>query len=224
MKTYLGNLGLFGKQAGYRCALRCSLIVSLLTIFLTAAIPQEAIADTEQVANDAVRSFWSKCQPDMNSTTADSFVRIRYFGQDARVADLLVNLIAVGEKTGTFTSPWIFEGNRNETPVLGGYTVVTDIAGNPRLLLRTTAVRTMRFDEISEAETLVDGPAVRMLDVWRQVHWAYFERELASLNRTPSTDMPVTVEEFEVVCDSDKTVCRWRMMRFAASGVNANQT
>ncbi len=139
----------------------------------------------------------------MNSATADSFFRVRHFGQDARVADLLVSLIAAREKTGTFTSPWIFEGNRNEAPVLGGYTVVTDFAANPRLLLRTTAVRTMRFDEISEAETLVDGPAVRTLGVWRQVHWAYFERKLAKLDRTPSPDMPVTVEEFEVVCDSN---------------------
>lgn len=156
----------------------------------------------EPLANDAVRGFWTKCQRDIDPAARKGSFRVRHFGEDARVASLLVDLIVAEQKTGTFTSPWIFEGNANERPVVGGYTVVTDFDANPRLLLRTTAVRTMRFDEISEAETRVDGPAVRPLEAWRRVHWAYFERKLAELNRKPSLDMPVTIEEFEMVCDA----------------------
>jgi len=172
----------------------------LLALVLLMAKPITVIADTNSMANDAVRTFWSECQHEKNLATASDVLRVRHFGQDSRVADLLVGLIASGNKTGTFTSPWLYAGKPNETPVVGGYTVVTSFLAEPRLLLRTTAIKTMRFDEIGAAETRVDGPAVRALEVWQRVHWAYFGRELAKLNRTPSQDMPVTVEEFEVVC------------------------
>jgi len=169
------------------------------------ATPITVIADTNSTVNNAVRTFWNDCQGEMKSPPANDFFRVRHFGQDSRIADLLVSLISTGNKTGTFTSPWLFDGKPNETPVVGGYTVVTSFLAEPRLLLRTTAVNTMRFDEISEMETRVDGPAVRALDVWRRVHWAYFGRELEKLDRVPSLDMPVTVEEFEIVC-VDETI------------------
>ncbi len=188
MKSSLGNIGRVG----------------LLAIFLTVAIPIETVADTNRTVSEAVPVFWSECQLKISPPPASDFFRVRHFGEDARVADLLVGLIASGQKTGTFTSPWLFEGKPNETPVVGGYTVVTNFLAEPRLLLRTTGVSTMHFDEISEKETSLDGPAVRNLDVWRRVHWAYFGRKLADLDRKPSPDMPITIEKFEVVCVSDE--------------------
>jgi len=146
-------------------------------------------------------SFWSKCQQARNLEMTTETPRIRQFGRDKRVSSMLIELIAAGEKNGTFTSPWIFEGDWNTTPVVGGYSIVTDLDAKPRLVLKTIAVHTMRFDEISEKETSLDGPAVRALEVWRDVHWAYFERELAMRGKVPSMRMPVTIEEFEVVCD-----------------------
>ena len=185
MKICLGKIG----RAG------------LLAVILIMTEPTTTVADPNHMTNDAIQAFWSGCQGKVISTPASDFFRVRHFGQDTRVADLLAGLIAAGEKTGMFTSPWIFEGKPNETPMVGGYTVVTNFLAEPRLLLRTTAVSTMRFDEISEKETSVDGPAVRNLHVWRRVHWAYLGRELAKLDRKPSQDMPITIEKFEVVCD-----------------------
>lgn len=175
--------------------------VGLIAILLASGKPMDATAGTNKAANDAVQAFWSDCQRKTRFPMATDFFRVRHFGQDARVADLLADLVAAGKKTGTFTSPWLYAGKPNETPVVGGYTVVTNFLAEPRLILRTAAVRTMRFDEISEKETMVDGPAVRNLEVWRRVHWAYFSRELAKLDRIPSLDMPITIENFEVVCD-----------------------
>lgn len=128
--------------------------------------------------------------------------RVRRFGRDPETAELLIGLIARGEKTATFTSPWLFEADPGKAPVAGGYTVVTDFSGRPQLLLRTVAVTTQRFDEITERESRHEGPAVRPLQAWRKVHWAYFERVLAPLGKAPSPDMPVTMERFELVCRS----------------------
>lgn len=201
MKIRLKFISHIAKQSGLKRTFPFLLVLFHLAVFSSLVYPSRANADEKNMTKDSMHDFWNVCEHVMTPLTGDEFVRIRHFGQDARVADLLANLIAAGQKTGTFTSPWLFEGNPNEEPVPGGYTVVTDFYEKPRLLLRTTAVTTMAFDEISENETRLDGPAIRQLAVWREVHMVYFGRRLAKLDRIASPNMPVTVETFEVVCD-----------------------
>ena len=70
-------------------------------------------------------------------------------------------------------------------------------------MLKTTALKTIPFDQITEKETAIDGPAVRPLDVWRSVHVKFFTNELAARSKSFSDDMPVTVEKFEIVCRAE---------------------
>lgn len=190
-------------DAGRQDLLSSRRILGLFAACLATALPSYTLADGGPATSAESYNFFAKCKEKMGLEVSEDFFRVQHFGRDARVANMLINLIAAGEKRGTFTSPWIFEGDPDKTPTIGGYVVITDFDGNPKLLLRTTTLRTMAFDEISERETSVDGPAVRSLDVWRQVHWAYFTRELEDLNLKPAKDMPVTIEEFEVVCEAD---------------------
>lgn len=180
----------------------CLSIISLLALNVTMADSGEETSAAELTPHNTARAFIDRCQRELGIAPVDDTFRVRHFGNSAYVATLLADLIAAGEKTGTFASPWVYEGDPKLTPVTGGYTVVTDFFAEPRLLLLTTATNTLRFDAISAAETRIDGPAIRALEVWRKVHWAYFTRELAKLGRTPTQDMPVTVEHFAVVCDS----------------------
>lgn len=153
------------------------------------------------LADDAVvTAFWRKCESSLSAPPADGFYRVRTFGRDAERSARMVGLIAAGEKTVTFTSPWIYDGQRNLTPVAGGYTLVTDFAGAPKLVLRTTATRTVAFQDVTEADSQYEGPGVRALEAWRKVHWDFFTDALKPLGRVPTQDMPVTVERFEVVC------------------------
>jgi len=152
------------------------------------------------LASPEVEAFWLSCQSKLETLPEEGFYRIRYFGTDAAVAKLLADLIRRGEKTVTFTTPWIYAHNRNATPVAGGYTIVTDFAGTPELILRTTGVKTMRFDEISERESQFEGPGARPLDAWQRIHWDYFSQVLAPIGKAPADEMPVTVEYFEVIC------------------------
>ena len=147
-----------------------------------------------------VEAFWQMCVQQSNVDPATDFYRVRYFGADATTARRLMDLIAAGEKTVTFTLPWIYQGHPNLTPVPGGYTVVTDFEGHPELLLRTTRVKTLAFAEVTEEETRFEGPGARTLDAWRKIHWPFFENALKPLGKQPAEDMPVTVEDFEVVC------------------------
>lgn len=148
----------------------------------------------------AVQAFWDACSDQISEPPADGFFRVRHFGDEQATADLLLDLIVQGEKTVTFPIPWLYEGDRNATPVVGGYTVVTDFAGNPGALLRTTSVKTLQFGEVTEADTQYEGPGARPLDAWRAIHLAAFTKRLKPRGQAPAEDMPVTVERFELVC------------------------
>lgn len=148
----------------------------------------------------AVAAFWKTCAATLSQPPADGFHRVRTFGRDAELSKRMVGLIADGEKTVTFTSPWIYEGKRGLTPTVGGYTVITDFAGVPVVAVRTTAVKTLPYKDVSEADSQYEGPSVRTLEAWRRVHWAFFTDALKPMGKAPTEEMPVTVERFEVVC------------------------
>lgn len=158
------------------------------------------MASAASADEGAVAAFWRKCAPQLSAPPADGFYRVRTFGRDQARSDRIVSLIAAGEKTVTFTSPWIYDGDKTLTPVTGGYTVVTDFTGAPALVLRTTAVKTVAYKDVSEADSRYEGPSVRTLEAWRRVHWDFFTDALKPKDKAPSEDMPVTVERFEVVC------------------------
>ncbi len=151
-------------------------------------------------ASPEAEAFWSTCQQHIATPPSDRSYRVRHLGDNAAMAELLLNLILSGEKTVTFTSPWLFEGDQNLTPVAGGYTVLTDFEGRPGALLRTTSVKTLPFNEVTEADTQYEGPGARPLEAWRRIHWDFFTRVLELKGKAPTEDMPVTVEQFEVVC------------------------
>lgn len=147
-----------------------------------------------------VEEFWSRCLPSLSAPPADGFYRVRSIGSSPESTEVITKLILDGQKTGTFTSPWMYEGDRRITPVMDGYSVLTDSTDTPRALLKTTGLMTLPFDQITEKETAVDGPAVRPLDVWRPIHVTFFTNALKSRGKSFAQDMPVTVEKFEVVC------------------------
>jgi uncharacterized protein YhfF len=151
-----------------------------------------------------VEGFWKSCEQQIGRPPADGFYRVRHFGRNQNTADRILELIRAGEKTVTFTSPWLYEGNRDTTPVVGGYTVVTTFAGKPGAVLRTTAVKTIPFNQVTEDDARYEGPSVRTVEAWRRVHWDFFTDALKDKNKAPTEDMPVTVERFEVVCGGAK--------------------
>ena len=175
---------------------KASIVCSSALLAATTALSGCGAADT----TSAVQAFWAACSDKIGDSPADGFYRVRRFGDDAATADLLLDLILQGEKTVTFPIPWLYEGDRNATPVVGGYTVVTDFAGKPGALLRTTGVMTLPFDEVTEEYTQHEGPGARPLEAWRKIHWAAYSIRLEPSGRGPAEDMPVTVERFEVTC------------------------
>jgi uncharacterized protein YhfF len=158
-----------------------------------------ALAQPKQPTPE-VEAFWRACAAKIADPPEDDFYRVRHFGDDADMAARLLALIKAGEKSITFTTPRLYQGDRNKTPIVDDLTVVTDFAGTPGAVVRTSWVKTVPFNEITERESQYEGAPVRPLEAWRKVHWDFFTRALAPFGEAPSETMPVTVEKFELVC------------------------
>jgi uncharacterized protein YhfF len=119
------------------------------------------------------------------------------------MTQLLLPLVLSGEKSITTTSPWLYENDPGSKPVEGAYSIVLDETGAPRAVLRTIAVKTLPFNAVTAEDSQYEGPSVRPIEAWREVHVRYFTRVLARVGKVPAVDMPVTLERFEVVCRAD---------------------
>ena len=94
---------------------------------------------------------------------------------------------------------WAYEHEGEAVPCVGDFSVVTDGSGVARCVIRTTSVAIVAFDEVDEQFAYDEGEGDRSLEYWREVHWAYFVRELAGMGRVATPDMPVVCERFDVV-------------------------
>ncbi|WP_461107595.1 ASCH domain-containing protein [Tessaracoccus terricola] len=120
------------------------------------------------------------------------------FGATPEHADELLELVLDGTKTATASAFWDYEAEGEELPSVGTLSIVTDGAGVPRALLGVTRVRTVPFDEVDDAHAHAEGEQDRTLASWREIHERFFT-EHASHQRGFAPDMPVVLEEFEVL-------------------------
>ncbi len=125
--------------------------------------------------------------------------QVRSFGGSAAMADILIDLIARGEKTGTFAMEAEFDGAPERVPIQGGLVVVTRFQGPPVLLYRLTEVTRVAYRDIGPQHVAVEGPNARNVEVWRGIHWPYWGGILRARGREPSEDMMVIFQRFELL-------------------------
>lgn len=122
-----------------------------------------------------------------------------HFGTGGAMADELLELVLAGRKRATAGALWSYEKENEPTPVIGDFSIVTDGSGVARCIIRTIGVAIVPFDEVDEDFAATEGEGDRSLAYWREGHWKYFTAELAEEGLSPSPDMPVVCERFEVV-------------------------
>jgi uncharacterized protein YhfF len=145
------------------------------------------------------RDFWQaacRAAPDL-SPTADH--QVWHFGDSERLARDLADLVLRGPKRATAGLLWDAELDPTMMPVQGGYSLVTDLAGAPLLVIRTTQVEIRPYDKVDADFAAAEGEGDGSLDCWRAAHWSYFSRRCEALGRAPSNDMPVILERFALI-------------------------
>ena len=86
-----------------------------------------------------------------------------------------------GPKRATAALGWVADALPHTAAVPDGYSVVTEIDGTPRAVIRTTVLERRKFSDVDAAFAWDEGEGDRTLDDWKRGHWSYFSRECESL-------------------------------------------
>jgi uncharacterized protein YhfF len=122
-----------------------------------------------------------------------------WFGNDARMARELGELVASGPKRGTAGLVWAWEAEGLELPGVGQVFVVLDWEGEPLAVVRYTRVEVLAFRDVDAEFAATEGEGDGSLKWWREAHWRYFSAECEALGHEASPDMPVVCQCFEVL-------------------------
>jgi uncharacterized protein YhfF len=154
-----------------------------------------AVTDTQA----RQREFWQAACAAVPGLPPTADYQIWHFGDSEPLARDLADLVLHGPKRATAGLLWDAELDPTMMPVLGGYSLVTDHAGTPLLIIRTTQVEIRPYGAVDADFAAAEGEGDGSLQYWQEAHWAYFSRRCAAMGRTPSEDMPVVLERFALV-------------------------
>jgi uncharacterized protein YhfF len=149
-------------------------------------------------------AFWRSASEMLPDAVLSDDYQVRWIGLDDDTTREVLDLIRTGDKTGTFTLPWLIEKTGQPTPAVQDTIILVDFDGRPHLIVRLTAIEAVPFGKISAVHTAVDGSPVRDLSVWKPMHTQYWGDLLAPYDMSVSDEMPVWVEKFELLFDSEQ--------------------
>ncbi len=149
--------------------------------------------------DEALDAFWQNATGNLTNSGLPGGYEVRWIGLDAESTKQILELIRAGDKTGTFTLPWIVERTDQPKPREGAAIILIDFDGAPALLIRLTEIFEVPFGQITAEHTAVDGLPVRDLSVWKPLHTQYWNSMLAPFSLSVSDDMPVWIEKFELL-------------------------
>lgn len=151
------------------------------------------------VVEPRCRDFWRAACRAVPDLPAEATYQVWHFGDSELLARELAELVLHGPKRATAGLLWEAENDPNMMPVVGVYSLVTDHAGAPLLIIRTTDVEIRAYRDVDADFATAEGEGDGSLDFWRAAHWDYFARRSAVIGRTPSLDMPVVLERFALI-------------------------
>ena len=147
--------------------------------------------------SELLDAFWQQAINAVPEIARDH--QVRSIGIDEETTDLIIKFIKTGEKTGTYSLPWLIEAEGYPKTTPNTSIILVSYAGIPKVVVQITSIYETKFGNISLDDTSLDGPPVRDLDVWIPLHTKYWDGLLSRYNRVCTPDMPVLVEKFKFV-------------------------
>ena len=145
----------------------------------------------------SVAAFWEERRAE-DATLPPQVPEAWPFGATPAHADELLALVLTGIKTGTASTVWEYEDGDEPMPQGGELSIILDGSGEPRAVIRTTALEIAPFDRVSADHAHSEGEGDRTLASWREAHERYWRRYSGS-PRGFAPDMPILCERFELL-------------------------
>lgn len=148
--------------------------------------------------SDNVEEFWAEFCAATGVNPEEPY-QFWYFGNTEEMALELGQLVIAGKKFATASLAAVNEIKPHEAPIMEGYSVVTDFAGEPMCVIRTTEIRLLPFAEVDAQFAADEGEGDQSLEYWRDVHRQYFSREATELRKEFNDESIVCCERFTLL-------------------------
>ena len=146
---------------------------------------------------DHIKSYWQAFLEESGLPPETKYYACEYFGNE-EIADELLALIQAGTKTATCGCKLSYDAEGERLPQAGDLSVVTNFAGEPGCVIRTTKVTVLPFNEVTwDMARLEDEDSE--LQAWVDGHRRFFELEAVQYGFSFTDTTPVVFEEFEVI-------------------------
>ncbi len=122
----------------------------------------------------------------------------RRLGSTKQMCDLLLGLVLAEEKTCTYSLQQFVE-EEGGVPRAGDRIVFLDADRVPRCLVVLDDSEQLPFNQVSERHTAGEGPAAREVEVWRNIHRAYWSNWLVPRGLSFAEDIPVVWQSFRLL-------------------------
>ena len=114
-------------------------------------------------------------------------------GVDAETSAELIALVRTKTKHAECAALAEFGGDMTAMPKVGRCDIIANWDGSPAVVIKTTSIKTLRFNEVTERMAVAEGEH-ETLAQWRRAREAAFKR-----GGTFKPDMMLVFEFFEVV-------------------------
>ena len=145
-----------------------------------------------------IDAFWQDFLVHAGLDANTKYFDIFHFDLSEKVANELLQLVLSGQKRATASSLPAFQQEGTRIPQVGDYSIVTDWDGVPHCVIKTTAITTLPFNEITFDICKREGED-ECLETWQEAHRRFFTEEGQLLGYEFTERMPVVFEDFEVV-------------------------
>ena len=124
---------------------------------------------------------------------------VNSLSEDKDESQRQLKLILSGKKRAFSHSLLGLQYRKEKLPKIGDFTIITDIEGNAKCILRTVAVRLKPYFSIRESYAKIEGEGDLSLDYWKRWHWDRITLELDQYQRVPRESMIIVCEYFDKV-------------------------
>ncbi len=145
---------------------------------------------------DEMEAFWQAALAAVPELIEARGYVVKRFGNNPAMANQLLDLVASGQKTGTFALLTEFQDRGVPAPAAGDQVIVTDGEGHPGCLYVIDHTEILPFDDITDRHVACEGPRLRELQPWRELHWQFWSELLADTPHQPANDMAVVYQRF----------------------------
>lgn len=149
--------------------------------------------------NTSVVKLWNSFLKNHPSNKIREVPESFYFCDNEKDANECAELVEKGIKQATATSLWWYEKNNENLPKIGDQYVITDWKGNAKAVIETTKVEQVPYNEITAEFAEIEGEGDKSLRYWKEVHEAYYKREMEPLGDSFSEEMIIVCEHFKTI-------------------------